>query len=237
MTWDEAFASAGAGADAVTGAVPLVKCGPADDDGACASAAGDEAVGCVFFTDGSGRVVAADLTIGVAAGAGGRTADGTATATGAVELDASGFGFSVGEGTGPDLRGAARTATTSVAMAASAITREYDITPTRPAGADDTGLTRGAESADRGALATADVFKPGFLALARDDADAPCRPSVFDARRFVGDCFDLFVALDVDADFFSSTSAETSNVQRTRRPLVGGGILIARFGTMKFVRG
>lgn len=45
-----------------------------------------------------------------------------------------------------------------------------------------------------------------------------------------------FDAFGVRADFFPSTSAETSNVQRTRRPFWSGGILIARFDTM-IVRG
>jgi hypothetical protein len=44
--------------------------------------------------------------------------------------------------------------------------------------------------------------------------------------------FERFEGLAGRADFFPSTSAETSNVQRTRRPCFSGGILMARFDTM-----
>ena len=250
VTWEAAFVTvaAGTGADAVMGAAALAERGPGDDAVSCVSTTGDEAVGRldavapgfwmgsagVFFADGSGCVVAAGFAIGVADGAsaGGRTADGTAS-TGAVESNASGFEFSVGGGTSPDRRGTASTATTSVAIAASVITREYDVPPTPPdGGAGDTGLTRGAESPAGGVIATAVVFEAGALTLGGVDTDGPCRAPVFGVRRFVRDCFGLFDALDVRADFFPSTSAETSNVQRTRRPVLGGGILIARFDTM-----
>jgi hypothetical protein len=56
--------------------------------------------------------------------------------------------------------------------------------------------------------------------------------AVFDLRRFGRDRFAFFGAVVVRADFFLSTSAETSNVKRTRRPVLCGGILMTCFGTV-----
>ena len=50
-------------------------------------------------------------------------------------------------------------------------------------------------------------------------------------RRLVRDCFVAFDERDVRAGF-PSTSAETSNVQRTRRSVLRSGIRMERFGTM-----
>jgi hypothetical protein len=59
-----------------------------------------------------------------------------------------------------------------------------------------------------------------------------CGRAAFDLRRLGRDRFACFGAVVVRADFFPSTSAETSNVQRTRRPVLSGGILKTRFATM-----
>ncbi len=45
--------------------------------------------------------------------------------------------------------------------------------------------------------------------------------AAFSLRRFGRDCFVFFRAAVVRVDFFPSTSAETSSVQRTRRPVSG----------------
>jgi hypothetical protein len=81
-------------------------------------------------------------------------------------------------------------------------------------------------------VATAAVFCAGFLAGGVVET-GPCRRRAlaFDVRRFERDPFAFFDALGVRADVFPSTSAETSNVQRTRRPFLSGGILMC-FDTM-----
>jgi hypothetical protein len=56
--------------------------------------------------------------------------------------------------------------------------------------------------------------------------------AAFDLRRFGRDRFTFFRAVVVRAAFFPSTSAETSNVQRTRRPVLDAGILMTCFGTV-----
>jgi hypothetical protein len=59
--------------------------------------------------------------------------------------------------------------------------------------------------------------------------------SAFDLRRVGCDRFAFLRALVVRADFFPSTSAETSNVTQTRFPVLCGRILMTRFD-MGFVR-
>lgn len=59
----------------------------------------------------------------------------------------------------------------------------------------------------------------------------PCGRAALDLRGLSRDRFAFFGAVVVRADFFLSTSAETSSVQRTRRPVLCDGILMALFDT------